>query len=66
MCNFCCKFAVDFNMREYARSYRTGGALQNADATGRLEAYRIASILAQLAELDKLGIGRTGKALQDC
>ena len=52
MCNFCCKFASDFNMRG---PIRTGEALQNADATGRLEAYRTAT-----------SAYRTGGDLQDC
>jgi hypothetical protein len=51
MCNFCCKFASDFNMRGpigRAEPYRTLTLQDGWKPTGRLEAYR------------------TGGALQDC
>ena len=71
MCNFCCKFASDFNMRGpvgRAEPYRTM-MLQDGDKrlqngrrpTGLLVFLAQLDKLAQLAELDKLGIGRRGK-----
>ena len=47
MCNFCCKFASDFNMRGpigRAEPYRTLMPQEGWKPTGRAETYRIASI----------------------
>ena len=69
MCNFCCKFASDFNMRGpigRAEPYRTLMLQDGWKPTGRTKPYRTLMLQDGWKPTGRAEPYRTGRAVQDC